>query len=240
MKNKNNYDIVVTGGEGRFASILKKEKVRYNIAYPNKRELDILSIESINKFLKKNHPKYLIHLAGLSRPMDIHNKDISKSIDLNIIGTSNIVKVCSDLKIKLIFFSTNFVYSGQKGNYKESDSVLPFNNYGWSKLGAECAVQMYNNSLILRVCMTEYPFIHKKAFYDVKNNFLFHKDVSRIIFKILDKKGVINIGGKTLRIYEFAKKNNPSVKKLYAKKILGKKYPLNQDMNISKLKKILK
>ena len=240
MKKKNNYDIVVTGGEGRFASILKQEKVRYNIAYPNKRELDILSIESIKKFLKKTHPKYLIHLAGLSRPMDIHNKDISKSIDLNIIGTSNIVKVCSDLKIKLIFFSTNFVYSGQKGNYKESDSVLPFNNYGWSKLGGECAVQMYNNSLILRVCMTEYPFIHKNAFYDVKNNFLFHKDVSRIIFKILDKKGVINIGGKTLRIYEFAKKNNPRVKKSYAKKILGKKYPLNQDMNISKLKKILK
>ena len=102
MKNKNNYDIVVTGGEGRFASILKQEKVRYNIAYPNKKELDILSIESIKKFLKKTYPKYLIHLAGLSRPMIIHNKDISKSIDLNIIGTANITKVCEKHKKSVI------------------------------------------------------------------------------------------------------------------------------------------
>lgn len=240
MKKNNIYDIVVTGGEGRFASILKKEKTKFNIIYPSKKELNILSTISIKKFLNKTKPKYLIHLAGLSRPMSIHDNDIKKSIDLNIIGTSNITKICSDLKIKLIFFSTNFVYPGLKGNYKETDSVLPFNNYAWSKLGGECAVQMYKNSLILRVCMTEYPFIHKKAFYDVKNNFLFHKDVSRIIFKILNKKGIINVGGKTSKIYNFAKRNNPKVKKSFAKKLLGKKYPVNQDMNISKLRKLLK
>ena len=46
--------------------------------------------------------------------MDMHDKDISKSIDLNIIGTSNITKVCSELNIKLIFFSTSYVYPGEK------------------------------------------------------------------------------------------------------------------------------
>ncbi len=240
MKKISNYDIVVTGGEGRFASTLKKEKTNYDITYPSKRELDITSTISIKKFLKKTNPRYLIHLAALSRPMNIHDKNVKKSIDLNIIGTCNITKVCSDLNIKLIYFSTNFVYPGSKGDYKESDPVLPFNNYAWSKLGGECAVQMYNNSLILRVCMTEHPFIHKKAFYDVKNNFLFHQDVAKIIFKILNKKGIINIGGETCKVYTFVKKNNPNVKKSFAKKILGKKYPVNQDMNISKLKKILR
>ena len=33
-----------------------------------------------------------------------------------------------------------------KGNYKETDFLMPWNNYGWSKLGGECAVQMYKNS----------------------------------------------------------------------------------------------
>ncbi len=232
--------IVVTGGDGRFASILKKEKTKFKIFYPNKKQLNILKIDSIKNYIKKTKPKYIIHLASLSRPMKIHEKDILKSIDLNIIGTSNVTKVCSKFKLKMIYFSTNFVYPGKKGNYKETDPVLPYNNYAWSKLGGECAVQMYKNSLILRVSMTEYPFIHKQAFYDVKNNFLYHKDVAGIIFKLLNKRGVINIGAKTSTIYDFAKKHNPKVKKIFAKKIFNKHYPVNQDMNISKMKKILK
>ena len=136
MKKK----IVITGGEGRFAQVLKRDNKKLDILYPSKKELNILSINSINKYLKKNKPKYLIHAAALSRPMNIHDKQISKSIDLNIIGTANIVKVCSQLKIKLIYFSTGYVYEGRVGNYKETDPVLPVNNYAWSKLGGECAV----------------------------------------------------------------------------------------------------
>ena len=86
--------------------------------------------------------------------MKMHEKNPSKSIFLNIIGTSNLVRACSEKKIKIVYFSTSYVYPGRKGNYKESDSVLPWNNYGWSKLGGECAVKMYKNSLILRACMT--------------------------------------------------------------------------------------
>ena len=52
--------------------------------------------------------------------MNIHDKMINKSIDLNIIGTANLVKVCMK-KIKIIFFSTSYVYPGTKGNYKEND-----------------------------------------------------------------------------------------------------------------------
>ena len=97
----------------------------------------------------------MVHLAGLSRPLEMHENDIEKSINLNIIGTSNITIACSKLNIKLIFFSTSYVYPGTKGNYKESDPLLPSSNYAWSKLGAEAAVKMYKNSLILRVSMTE-------------------------------------------------------------------------------------
>ena len=143
------HKIVITGGNGRFGSILKKIYKSKKIFYPNKKQLNILSIMSVKKYLKKIKPKILIHLAGLSRPMTIHEDNISKSIDLNIVGTANVVKICSELKIKLIYFSTNYVYPGEKGNYKETDPVLPINNYAWSKLGGEAAVQMYKNSLIL-------------------------------------------------------------------------------------------
>merc|ERR1711991_482736 len=158
-----------------------------------------------------------IHLAGLSRPMSIHDRDIQKSINLNIIGTANITKVCHDRKIKLIYFSTHYVYPGTRGNYKETDPLLPVNNYAWSKLGGEASVQLYKNSLIVRVCMTEKPFIHKEAFTNIKTSFLFHDEVAKILFKVINKKGIINIGGKPQTIYNFAKKDHRNIKKRHLK-----------------------
>ena len=228
--------IVITGGDGRFAQILKRDNKKLNILYPNKKELNILDVDSIKRYLKKNKPRYLIHAAALSRPMNIHDKQISKSIDLNIIGTANIVKICSDFKIKLIYFSTGYVYEGSVGNYKETDPVLPVNNYAWSKLGGECAVAMYKHSLILRITMCEKPFVHEYAFHDINANFIFHEEVVKIIPKILDKTGVLNIGGKIQSIYSFAKKTNKNVKKKSGKKL----FPKNVSMNVGKLNKIMK
>ncbi len=227
--------IVITGGEGRFAKTLKNNNKKLNIFFPNKKELDILSIKSIENYFKKTKPKYVLHAAGLSRPMNIHDKKISKSIDLNIIGTANVVKICKKYKIKIIYFSTNYIYPGKKGNYKEYDPILPINSYAWSKLGGECSVMLYDNSLILRLCMCEKPFVHNFAFSDIKANFMFHEDFVKIIPKILNKKGILNIGGKVQTIYNFAKKNNPKVKKKSGKKI----FPPNPSMNISKLKKLI-
>ena len=225
--------IVITGGDGRFAKTLRDSNTNLNIFFPNKKKLNILSLKSIESYLKKVKPKYLLHAAALSRPMSIHDKKISKSIDLNIIGTANVVKICEKYKIKLIYFSTNYVYPGRKGNYKETDALLPINNYAWSKLGGESSVILYKNSLILRLCMCEKPFVHKYAFSDVKTNFMFHEDFIKILPKILNKKGILNIGGKLQTVYNFAKKTKPNVRKISGKKI----FPLNPSINISKLKK---
>ena len=234
MDNK----ILVTGGDGRFAKILKNKNKKLNLVFCTKKQLDILSLKSIKKNFEKYKPKIIFHCAGLSRPMNIHEKDIAKSIDLNIIGTANLVKICKLYKIKLIYFSTGYVYEGKKGNYKETDTVKPFNNYGLSKLGGECAVSMYKNSLILRVTMTEKPFAHNAAFTNLKSNFMFHEDLVDMLPKVINEIGIINIGGKSQSIYNFAKKYNKTVKK--AKLNTSSKFPLNQTMNLSKLKKLLK
>jgi len=231
--------IVFTGGSGRFGKIFKKTKSKHTIYFPTKSELNILNIASIEKYITKKKPKILIHAAALSRPMEIHQKKIDKSIDLNIIGTANITKVCLKHNIKLIYFSTNYVYPGIRGNYKENDSLLPINYYAWSKLGGECSVMMYKNSLILRICMTEKPFIHKKTFFDLKTNFMYHDEVAKILPKLLFKKGIINLGGPTQSVYNFASKYNKKVKKISARKKLGKNAPLNLSMNLGKLNKII-
>ena len=138
----------------------------------------------------------LIHVAALSRPMAIHDKKLDLSIDTNIIGTANVVKACIKLKLKLIYFSTNYVYPCKKGNYKETDPIFPINNYGWSKLGGECAVQMLKNSLILRLAMTDFPFSYEAAIKNAYSSFIYNKDFAEILPHILDEKGIINIGTK--------------------------------------------
>ena len=230
--------ILVTGGQGRFAKVLKKNNKFLNLYFASKKECNILNIKSLEKIIKKLKPKIILHCAGLSRPMKIHQKKIEKSIDLNIVGTANVVKVCKKNNIKIIYFSTGYVYEGKKGNYSEKDPVKPFNNYGLSKLGGECAVMMYKNSLILRITMTESPFMYKKAYTNLKSNFMFHEDLVKILPKIINYKGILNVGGKTQSVFSFAKLHNKKVKKI--KLSIKDKLPFNQTMNTSVLKRLIK
>ena len=115
--------ILVTGGQGRFSKILKKNNKHLNLYFASKNECNILNIKSLEKIVKKIKPQIIIHCAALSKPMNIHETNISKSIDLNIIGTANVTKVCEKYNLKLIYFSTGYVYEGKKGNYSENDPV---------------------------------------------------------------------------------------------------------------------
>jgi dTDP-4-dehydrorhamnose reductase len=228
--------ILVTGSNGRFAKTLKKIK-DLKLRFLTKKELNILKPNSIEKCLSKYRPKILIHMAGLSRPMKQHDTNIAKSIDLNIIGTANIVKLCKKHDIKLVYFSTCYVYDGIKGNHRETDGIKPINNYALSKMGGESSVRMYKNSLVLRIQMTEKPFPYKKAFTNLYSNYIFHDEVAKMLPKLINKTGVINVGGKSQSVYKFVKIHNKHIIKA---KINDKKIPLKQTMNLDKLKKILK
>ena len=237
MKKK----ILITGGDGRFASTLKKYFFGKNIYFLNKNLFNVCKPKQMIKVIDKIKPEIVIHLAALSRPTIIHEKNINLSIDINIIGTANLVKICCDKKIKLVHFSTHYLYPGINGNYKEQDPLLPFNNYGWSKLGAESSVQLYlKNSLIIRVAMSQTPYEYSKAYTNRKSNFLTHHEVAKILPKLLNRTGIINLGGVKRTIYNFARISNSKVKKQVFKNNNKNYYPKDTSVNISKLKKIIK
>ena len=235
MKKK----IIISGGSGTFAKHFKNFNKKFNIKFPGKYKFNILKPTQMDKYIKKFKPDYLIHNAALSRPMELHDQNISLSIKKNIIGTCNVVNVCHKNNVKLIYFSTNYVYQGNKGNYKESDAVLPFNKYGWSKLGGECAVHLYENSLIFRLSITQKPFKYKKAFSNIFSSFIYYDQAAKIVMKLINKKGIINIGGKKNSIYNFVKKNNNKVKPIKIKINENKNLPKDSSMNVNKILKIL-
>jgi dTDP-4-dehydrorhamnose reductase len=69
---------------------------------------------------------------------------------------------------------------------------------------------------------------------------MYHDEVAKILFKLLNKKGIINVGGKAQYIYDFAKKENKKVKKIYQNKNLKIKIPFDSTINIKKLQKLVK
>ena len=231
--------IIVTCSNGRFAQELKKIKCRYKFIFRNKKQLNILSIQSIKNNFKKLKPDCVLHLAGLSRPMSIHDNEINKSIDLNIIGTSNVVLICERYNKKIVYISTDYVYEGTVGNYKEKDTMKPFTKYGWSKLGGECAVQMYDNHLILRMAMNRKPFPHPKALKDMRKSLMYIEDAAKATLQLLDEVGIINVGGKSQSVYDFVKEENTDVEPIYLKDISDVNMATDCSMDTTKMKEVI-
>ena len=230
--------VLISGGDGKFAKSFKLIKSKYKILTPTKKQLNILNKNSINKYLSNNKIDYFIHAAAFSTPMISHKKEVNRSISTNIIGSANVALCCAKKNIKLIYISTNFVYPGKKGNYKETDNLNPVNEYGWSKLGGECSMHIYKNTLILRVCMNDDTFPHKAAYTDYLTSFLKKSDVVKITLKLLNKKGIINIGGKKRSAYRFAKSLKANVKKIKLNKSAKNLIGVDTSINIEKLNEI--
>ena len=63
---------------------------------------------------------------------------------------------------------------------------------------------------------------------------------AKILLKLLNEKGILNVGGKIQSIYNFAKIENPKIKKIFLKKNKKIKMPINSSINTEKMKKIIK
>ena len=212
--------MILVSGNGKLANELKKlstDSLLINIL--SRKEMDITDEHRVSYvikdlMMKPNYPKYFVHTAALTKPMDVNDRNPIMSLDTNIVGTANVAKVCSKYDIKFIYISTDIVYDAEKtyrGKWSdivgEESKVKPTNNYGWSKLGGECVAKLISNSLILRCSLCDIPFRHEVAFDDVYRNSITHKEVADIILKIKDEVGIINVGGKHQSVYDFVRQH---------------------------------
>ena len=131
------------------------------------------------------------------------------------------------------------MYPGIEGNHTEESELKPFNNYGWSKLGGECSVKLYENSLILRIAMMNKPILYPKALVDVKRSLLFDDDAAKITIQLLDNFGTINVGFEPKSIYEFTKEYNPNVGKISLDEVKDIKLSNDTSVNTDKMNKLL-
>ncbi len=204
--------ILMSGGDGLLGRELKK--IDPSITSLSRSEMDVSNYNEIVKQIKINKPNIFLHLAAFTDNGKLE-KDPQGAINNNIIGTSNVTLACIKENLRLVYLSTDYVYSGKKGMYKENDEILPVNKYAWSKLGGECAVIQHPNHLIIRTSIGSLIFPYDEAFVDMWTSKDTVDVVSPMILKATksDLTGIINIGTQRKNMFQYANKLNPNVKK---------------------------
>lgn len=200
--------IIFTGGSGLLGS--EFQKIRPDIDYPWREDFNITDYNQMKEYVQSKGCDLIIHAAAFTSPPRI-DKDPAHAIEVNIVGTVNVVKLCMEFDLRLIYICTDYVFKGDKGSYKEDDPVYPVNKYAWSKLGGECAVRMYDKSLIIRTTFAPNVFPYEKAFVDQWTSRESVSVVAKMIEKLIDKDitGTIHVGGKRKTVLEFARSLDP-------------------------------
>lgn len=208
-------DIVLFGGSGTLGSELKK--LNKNILCPTHKDVDIEDYETLSIYLRQCDPDIVINCAAKIDNREIQNNPI-EALQTNIIGAANLAAICLHQKIRLVYISSDYVYSGEKGNYKENDPLLPVNLYAWTKLGGECSARCVPNYLIIRTSFGQSRFNHQVAWSNQYTSKDYVDVIAPMIYKaaISNYHGVMNIGTERKSMHQYAVKRNPDIEAIHS------------------------
>jgi dTDP-4-dehydrorhamnose reductase len=147
MKN-----IVITGSNGllgqTLVNLLLKEPSQYQIFGLSRGEnrsgrddfsyhsVDITEFNQLDNCLKTINPDVIVHTAAMTNVDTCEDKKEDCN-QLNIEAVKYLSQISSELNAHLIHISTDFIFDGVKGYYKETDEKKPLSFYGESKLKSE-------------------------------------------------------------------------------------------------------
>lgn len=154
-------------GKYEVCSILRQKKeLELTDFFQNILEKDrCIFIDDINQYnklsdvIEKISPNVLINCIGVIKQRG-DAKNIINMININALLPHVLHEICLKNKIKLIQLSTDCVFSGNKGNYKESDIPDPIDKYGESKLLGEI---VKGDALTIRTSFIGHELFNKKS-----------------------------------------------------------------------------
>lgn len=232
---KTNKKILITGGSGILGSNIRK-LIRCDA--PSSGELDITDFKKCRKAMKKYSPDIIIHCAAWTDVAGAE-RERAKCWRVNVAGTQNMVRAAAGRRF--VYISTEYVFDGKRGNYKETDMPNPLNFYSLTKLLGEVIVNQYPNTLIIRTAFKkDGPWAYPKAFIDQWMSADFASERAPAIVKaaLMAKLiGVIHVSGRRKTIYELAKRASPNVGKMSINDV-PVKLPRDTSLSSSLWKKI--
>src|SRR5205823_1169437 len=158
--------IVITGSGGRLGAALTREyREKFDVIAFNHAQLDLAKPDQVREKLSPLEFDLLINCAAMTN-VDLCEEQPDQALRVNAEAPGLLAEICRDKKAKLIHFSTDYVFDGEKREpYHESDPANPLSVYGESKrAGEENVIAVSEQSLVVRVSWVFGP--HRPSFVD--------------------------------------------------------------------------
>jgi len=141
----------VTGANGLIGNYLIQTAPKFAPAWQvralTRSDFDLLDFETVRQAFRKDQPQLVIHCAAMT---GIAETQASPALarQINVEVTKLLAELAAE--IQFVFFSTDLVFDGRKGNYDETDPVNPIHVYGETKAAAEQIVLKNPRHLVVR------------------------------------------------------------------------------------------
>ncbi|AAT42893.1 dTDP-4-dehydrorhamnose reductase family protein [Picrophilus oshimae] len=249
--------ILIFGSSGQLGSqLINLLKDDYELIKISHKDLDFNKFYLIEDIILKNNPDIIINCAALT---DVDRCEIYKNEAYNV-NAGAVRHIIRPLKVTESYFiniSTDYVFNGITGNYREDDLPDPVNYYGLTKLLGDIYANSYDNTLIIR---TSGVFLNKGFPVFVYKNLMENKRVTAIpgyyspisAFNLamaikdiipLNRTGILNIAGNKISRYDLALRISEMYnlnKNIDENNIeLKAKRPFDSSLNIERAKKLI-
>lgn len=161
--HQNNQRWLITGAGGQLGSVLLRTLTRSGhpatglISPTGPAPLvgmtircDLTDRDNLSNVVRALQPTHIVHAAAVTNVQTaFENPDVARSV--NVAATAHLVELASQLGSRLVYVSTDLVFDGKTGNYKETDAPFPLSVYGQTKLEGERFILKYPGGVIARL-----------------------------------------------------------------------------------------
>ena len=223
--------VLLLGGSGNLGKHLSLKMSERNIEFhsPTSQQCNLKKLHEIHF----RNVDIVIHSAGFVNTIEAENNP-DKCIDTNVIGTNNVVRICRKLNKRLVYISSEYVFSGKDSPYTNQSGVDPVNVYGMTKACGELLVKTLTNYAIIRApFIRDVVFNHPKAF---SNQYTSRQYVHQITDNILDislsdEIGIKHVVGKYQSVLDLAKETREDVEGIEVPENLKTVLPLELELS---------
>ena len=265
---RNQQFVWITGANGLIGNYLAQTAPRFAphwcVRALTRDQLDLLDSDAVRREFQKDKPQLVIHCAAVSTVAAAQsNPDLARRVNVEV--TKLLAELAAD--IPFVFFSTDLVFDGRKGDYTETDAENPLHLYGETKAAAEQIVLRNPRHTVVRTSLNgglsragnrgfnEDLRIAWQAgrgmnlFTDEFRCPIFARETARAVWELVNQKriGLFHVAGaEKLSRWQIGQliaarwpQLNPKITPVLAANFPGPPRALDTSLNITKVQKVL-
>ncbi len=207
--------ILLTGGEGRLGTELRG--LIPEIVAPLESEMDITDPAAVAAGIEAAKPALIVHAAAYT---DVAGAEADRATcwRVNVDGTRNVVAAVVGRSLPMIHISTDYVFYGDTGGYREDDTPGPVRNYySLTKLVAESLVRLVDRHLVIRTSFRPREWPYPVAFTDLLTSQDYIDVIAPEIALAIRRFGevpfdTVHIATERKSVFDLARRRRPDVK----------------------------